>query len=143
MRAIEIEYLNSEINPHFANIVSPTEIVVVTKFHIELDGGGGDLHITMPYSMLEPLRELLDAGMQSDRADHDERWGASLREEVEDAEVELSTLLGRSTITLADLLESEAGRHHTVRLRGQGHAAVPRTCRFPRRLRRCRATSRP
>ena len=56
---LDIEYLNSEINPHFANIVSPTEIVVVTSFHIELDGGGGDVHVTMPYSMIEPLRELL------------------------------------------------------------------------------------
>ena len=35
------EYLNSEINPHFANIVSPREYVVVTRFHVELDGGGG------------------------------------------------------------------------------------------------------
>ncbi len=106
---VEIEYLNSEINPHFANIVSPTEIVVITKFHIELDGGGGDLHVTMPYSMLEPLRELLDAGVQSDRADHDDRWGIALREEAEDAEVQLSTLLGRSTIKLADLLNLKPG----------------------------------
>jgi flagellar motor switch protein FliM len=106
---IEIEYLNSEINPHFANIVSPTEVVVVTKFHIELDGGGGDLHITMPYAMLEPLRELLDAGVQSDRADHDERWMASLREDSEDAEIELSTLLGRAQIKLGDLLNLKPG----------------------------------
>jgi flagellar motor switch protein FliM len=106
---IEIEYLNSEINPHFANIVSPTEVVVVTKFHIELDGSGGDLDITMPYSMLEPLRELMGAGVQSDRTDHDERWGVSLREEVEDADVQLSTRLGRSTIKLADLLNLKPG----------------------------------
>ena len=41
-----IEYLSSEINPHFANIVSPSEIVVVSSFKIELDGGGGELHVT-------------------------------------------------------------------------------------------------
>ena len=57
---IEVEYLQSEINPHFANIVSPSEIVVITSFHVELDGGGGDLHVTMPYAMIEPLREVLD-----------------------------------------------------------------------------------
>ena len=71
---IEVEYLQSEINPHFANIVSPSEIVVVTSFHIELDGGGGNLHVTMPYSMIEPLREMLDAGVASDRVEKDERW---------------------------------------------------------------------
>jgi flagellar motor switch protein FliM len=106
---LEIEYLNSEINPHFANIVSPTEIVVVTSFHIELDGGGGDVHITMPYSMIEPMRELLDAGVASDRVEHDERWAQALKEEIEDAEVELTTCLGRSKITMQQLIEMKAG----------------------------------
>ena len=107
--AVEIEYLNSEINPHFANIVSPSEIVVVTTFRIELDGGGGELHVTMPYSMIEPLRDLLDAGVQSDRAEHDERWGHALREEINDAEVELSSLLGRASISLGELLNLKQG----------------------------------
>ena len=107
--SLDIEYLNSEINPHFANIVSPTEIVVVTSFHIELDGGGGDVHITMPYSMIEPLRELLDAGVASDRVEHDERWVLALKEEMEDAEVELSTTLGRSKITMQQLMELQPG----------------------------------
>jgi len=106
---LNFEFQNSEINPHFANIVSPTEIVVVTKFHIELEGGGGDLHLTMPYSMIEPLREILDAGMQSDRVEHDERWLQSLREEIEDADVEISLSLGRSHITVGELLNLKPG----------------------------------
>ena len=106
---LDIEYLNSEINPHFANIVSPTEIVVVTSFHIELDGGGGDVHFTMPYSMIEPLREALDAGVASDRIEHDERWAFALKEEIEDAEVELTTVLGRGRITMQQLLDMKPG----------------------------------
>jgi len=106
---LDIEYINSEINPHFANIVSPTEIVVVTSFHIELDGGGGDVHITMPYAMIEPLRELLDAGVASDRVEHDERWVTALKEEIEDAEVELSTMLGRGRLTMQQLLDMKPG----------------------------------
>ncbi|HKU14051.1 MAG TPA: flagellar motor switch protein FliM [Steroidobacteraceae bacterium] len=106
---LDIEYLSSEINPHFANIVSPTEIVVVTGFRIELDGGGGEVHVTMPYSMVEPLRELLHSGVASDRAEHDERWGQALREEIEDAEVELSTVLGRGRITMQQLLAMQPG----------------------------------
>src|SRR5690606_20090488 len=61
--SLEFEYMHSEVNPHLANIVSPTEVVVVTNIHIELEGGGGDMHITMPYSMIEPIRDLLDAGI--------------------------------------------------------------------------------
>ena len=106
---LDIEYINSEINPHFANIVSPTEIVVITSFHVELDGGGGDVHITMPYAMIEPMRELLDAGVASDRVEHDERWVTALKEEIEDAEVELSTMLGRSRVTMQQLLDMKVG----------------------------------
>ena len=107
--SIEVEYLNSEINPHFANIVSPSEIVVQTSFHIELDGGGGNLHVTMPYAMIEPLREILDAGVASDRVEKDERWPVCLREEIEDADVELTTLLGKASISLAELLNMKPG----------------------------------
>ena len=106
---IEVEYLQSEINPHFANIVSPSEIVVITSFHVDLDGVGGELHVTMPYAMIEPLREILDSGMASDRVDKDERWMHTLREEIEDAEVELTTLLGRTSITLGELLNLKPG----------------------------------
>jgi flagellar motor switch protein FliM len=106
---IDVEYLQSELNPAFANIVSPSEIVVVTSFHVELEGGGGDVHVTMPYSMIEPLREALDSGMTSDRVEHDERWAYSLKEEIDDAEVELSTVLGHSRITLGDLLNLKTG----------------------------------
>ncbi|MDX2321418.1 MAG: flagellar motor switch protein FliM [Moritella sp.] len=105
----EFEYLDSEVNPAMANIVSPTEVVVVSSFHIELDGGGGDFHITMPYSMLEPIRELLDAGVQSDKEDTDERWSSALKEEILDVPVELSTKLLETELTLGQIMELKAG----------------------------------
>lgn len=106
---LEYEYINSEVNPHFANIVAPSEIVVVSRFRIELDGGGGELHVTMPYAMIEPIREQLDAGVQSDRADMDERWSMALREQIKDAEVELESELARTTISLRQLISLKSG----------------------------------
>ncbi len=107
--ALDIEYLSSEMNPHFASIVSPTEIVVITSFRIELEGGGGDLHITVPYSMIEPMRDLLDSGVQSDRVEKDERWLLSMREEIEDADIELISVLGYTTVSLAELINLKPG----------------------------------
>ncbi len=106
---LRFEYLNSEVNPQFANIVSPSEIVVVSKFDIDLEGGSGSLHVTMPYSMIEPIRDLLDAGVQSDRADADERWGIALREEIKQAQVEASATLVEKQMTLGDILALEPG----------------------------------
>jgi flagellar motor switch protein FliM len=106
---VDFEYLNSEVNPHFANIVSPREYVVVSRFHVELDGGGGEIHVTLPYSMLEPIRELLDAGMQSDRVDNDGTWRTSLQEQLRNAEVTLSSVLTEKRINLRDLTALKVG----------------------------------
>jgi flagellar motor switch protein FliM len=106
---INFEYINREVNPQFANIVSPTEVVVVSKIHVELEGGGGDIHVTMPYSMLEPIRDVLDAGVQSDRTDIDDRWLSAMREEVKNAEVELTSTLTETTLSLRDVLKIKAG----------------------------------
>jgi len=106
---LDFDYLNSEVNPHFANIVSPSEIIVVCKFKIELEGGGGELHLTFPYSMLEPIRDLLDAGIQSDRGDKDERWSLTLREQLKDTEVDVRAELLRTSISLRQLTQLKAG----------------------------------
>jgi flagellar motor switch protein FliM len=106
---IHFDFLNSEINPQFANIVSPTETVVVSRFHIELDGGGGEVHLTLPYSMVEPIRTILDAGVQSDRTERDERWINYLHDEVMDAEVEISSLLLETKISIGEFLYLRIG----------------------------------
>ena len=106
---VDFEYVNSEVNPSLANIVSPSEVVVVNSFHIELDGGGGDLHVTLPYSMIEPIRDQLDAGVQSDVTDIDDRWVKSLRAEVLNCEVDLNCKLAEREILLRDLVDLEAG----------------------------------
>jgi flagellar motor switch protein FliM len=106
---VNVEYLSSEINPHFANIVSPSEIVVVTSLKIELEGSGGLLQVTVPYSMIEPIRDILDSGMQSDRAERDENWITTLREELEDADVEFVPLIGHAHLTVGKLLDLKPG----------------------------------
>ena len=106
---MQFEFSSREVNPQFANIVSPTEVVVVSSLHVELEGGGGNIHITMPYSMLEPIRELLDAGIQSDRSDVDDRWSQALSDEIKSAEVGLSSILANTTLALKDVVNLKPG----------------------------------
>lgn len=106
---VDFDFLSMEVNPQFANIVSPTEVVVVSTFHIELDGGGGNFQVTMPYSMIEPIRDLLDAGIASDVADKDERWAISLKEEIKIAEVKMSCALTEIELSLKDIIKLKEG----------------------------------
>jgi len=106
---LSFDYIGSEVNPALANIVSPNEVVVVSTFRIELDGGGGEMHITLPYSMIEPIRDLLDAGLQADINDQDERWIRALREDILAAKVPLSACVAKRSIKLRDLLTLREG----------------------------------
>ncbi|TDV67978.1 flagellar motor switch protein FliM [Pseudomonas sp. LP_7_YM] len=116
---VNFEYINSEVNPAMANIVGPSEAIVVSTFHIELDGGGGDLHVTMPYSMIEPVREMLDAGFQSDLDDQDERWVNALKQDVLDVSVPLSATVARRQLKLRDILHMQPGDVIPVELNDQ------------------------
>lgn len=106
---VDFEYMNSEVNPSMANIVSPSEVVVVSTFHIELDGGGGDMHVTVPYSMIEPIREVLDNGMQSDVDEVDDRWINNLRKDVLSSTVKLDCRYIRQQVSLRDILDLKPG----------------------------------
>lgn len=106
---VEFEYLGSEVNPQFANIVSPSEVVVVTTFNVDLETGGGDFYICLPYSMLEPIRELLDAGVQSDRGEKDERWETAMREEILGASVEITSKISEVELSLREISDLQVG----------------------------------
>jgi len=106
---VNFEYLDSEVNPAMATIVSPSEVVVISSFTIELEGGGGNFHVCMPYSMLEPIRDKLDAGVQTDRDDVDHRWLQSLREEVMAVNTEIDARLVETKLTVKDIMNMKAG----------------------------------
>jgi flagellar motor switch protein FliM len=122
---LNFEYLSSEVNPQFANIVSPSEVVVISTVHIELEGGGGDINITVPYSMVEPIRDLLDAVI-SDSGEVDGRWQTALRNEIMRAEVNMDSFLVEKDLLLRDVVRLKKGdvipfdMPETVTLRAEG-----------------------
>lgn len=106
---VEFEYVRSEMNTQFANIATPSEVVVVTTFNIELGSGGGDFHVCMPYAMIEPIRDVLYSSMQGERMDADERWMRMMTKQIQDAEVNLVANLGEAPINLGQILNMQVG----------------------------------
>lgn len=106
---IELEFMNSEVNPSMTNIVGPNEVVVVSKFFVELDGGGGEMHITLPYSMIEPIRDVLDNSDQTEKEDLDDRWIKAMQMEALQSTVQLECKLAKQTMTLRDILDLQVG----------------------------------
>jgi len=106
---VEFEFIRSEVNPQFANIATPNEVVVVTTFEVEFNGVGGSIHICKPYSMIEPIRELLYSTMQGDHVVADKRWLHMLSKQIQAAEIELTAILGEGKTTVDQVLKMKVG----------------------------------
>jgi flagellar motor switch protein FliM len=106
---LKFEYIRSEMNTQFANIATPNEVVVVTTFNIELGTAGGEFHICMPYSMLEPIRDVLCSPLQGEQMDVDKRWVRLLSRQVQSADVELVVNFGRAELTVQQVLNMQPG----------------------------------
>lgn len=105
---LNFEYMSSEINPHFASIVGAEDIVVISTVNIALESGGGDINIVMPYSMIEPIRALLDTiGDDSDESDF--QWKLALRNEILGAEMNVNSLLVEKSISIREVLRLKKG----------------------------------
>lgn len=106
---LEFEFVRSEMNSQFASVTSPNEVVLVSTFDIEFGGIGGVFHIMMPYSMIEPIRELLYSTVQGEHMVTDQRWQRMLSRQVQSADVELTAVLGQARITLDEVLKMRDG----------------------------------
>lgn len=106
---IEFEYIRSEMNTQFANIATPNEVVVAMTFNIELGVVGGEMHICMPYSMLEPIRDLLTSNLQGESLTLDQRWVQQMKQQIQVAEVEAVANLCTTPTTLRDVLNFKVG----------------------------------
>lgn len=106
---VKYEYIRSEMNPQFATIATPNEIVVTVTFNIDMGNQGGDLHVCIPYAMIEPIRDTLYSALQGDHLEVDKRWIKLLSQQVQSAEVELVANIGHTTVTFDQILSMQAG----------------------------------
>jgi flagellar motor switch protein FliM len=106
---LQMEFIRSEMNSQFANIATPSEIVVAITYSLEFSGSSAEMHICMPYSMVEPIRDILYSSMQSDHLVSDKRWISTLTRQLQTADVELVARLGTTQVTLGQILNMKAG----------------------------------
>jgi len=106
---LELEYQRSEMQPQFANIATPSEIVVATSFTLEIGDTTGTVHFCIPYSTLEPIRDVLYSTIQGDSNEPDRRWVNLLKEQIQSAEVDLVAELATAPATVEQLLAFKPG----------------------------------
>ena len=105
----DFAHQRSEMHTQFANVASPSEIVVTTTFNVEIGDSGGEVHFCFPYASLEPIRDVLYSSLQADGQEPDRRWVRQLTQQVQSAEVELCGELATTQMRLGDLMRLQPG----------------------------------
>lgn len=106
---IFMSFIRSEINTQFANIAGPTELVAVTTFRIDIGAIGGLVNFCFPYSMIEPIRELLANDLQGQSENPDGTWAILLQQQLKSAEVEATADLCSIPSTLRAVMNLKIG----------------------------------
>ena len=106
---IDLEYQRSEMQPQFANVAAPSEIVVTSSFTLEVGETSGTIHFCIPYATLEPIRDILYSTVQGDSMEPDRRWVKLLTHQIQDAQVEVVAELARAGATVEQLLAFKPG----------------------------------
>jgi flagellar motor switch protein FliM len=97
------------MQPQFANIATPSEIVVATSFTLEVGDTTGTIHFCIPYATLEPIRDVLYSTIQGDSNEPDRRWVNLMKQQIQAAEVEIVAELATAPATVEQLLAFKPG----------------------------------
>ena len=106
---VSFELVRSEINPQFAAIVPPSDVVVVITFEVELETALGSLTMCLPYATIEPIRSKLHASFQTERLEVDHAWVSRLKERLLETPVDLKVHFGDTKLSGNQLLRLKVG----------------------------------
>ncbi|MEQ1599562.1 MAG: flagellar motor switch protein FliM [Methylotenera sp.] len=106
---VQFDFVRSEMNTQFANIATPNEVVVVITFNVELGPASGEIHFCFPYSMIEPIRDMLSSTLQGEVLGTDKRWVKLMTQQVQAAEIEIVADLAKTKMQLGEVLNMKIG----------------------------------
>ncbi|HXY05118.1 MAG TPA: flagellar motor switch protein FliM [Burkholderiaceae bacterium] len=105
----QFQHQRSEMHTQFANVASPSEVVVAVTFNLEFGDSSGEMHFCFPYSSLEPIRDILYSSLQADGQEPDRRWVRQLTQQVQNAEIEIAAELAQTELTVGQLIRLQIG----------------------------------
>jgi flagellar motor switch protein FliM len=98
-----------EINPMFVGIATPNDIMVISKFQVEVEQTDGFITLCMPYATVEPIKGKLYSGFQSEQLETDARWTSRIEDQLKDMPVQVVVELASTTMSARDILNLTAG----------------------------------
>jgi flagellar motor switch protein FliM len=105
IQKVKTIFNRSEMDPQFAGIVTPDDVVIVNKFNIDLENESGIMTICTPYSSIEPIKGKLQTKFQGEHVETDQNWRRYIEKQISAMTVEVSCTMGKAMVNSRDLLQ--------------------------------------
>jgi flagellar motor switch protein FliM len=106
---IRCKYSRSEMNPNYLSVVAPEEIVSLCELSVTVDDISTWIKVCVPYSVLEPVKNILV--MAPSRGDREikQRWEKQLKSRILGVPLELTATIGRKRMSLQEFVSLKEG----------------------------------
>jgi len=106
---IKTEFIRSESNPLVVNVFPGEELLLSSKFEVELNKPLGTITVCIPISSIQSVRHKLSGGYRSEELEIDQIWLSNLKDRILKTQVGMNINLGRTTLSVRDLLNLKEG----------------------------------
>lgn len=106
---LEAIKVGDETNPQLVHIGEPNELLLVSRFNLDFGKESGAFYFVLPYSMVEPIKQQLELGAARPDDEIDPNWIMSLKEELMDVELSVSSAMAQTNTTLGKVMGWQIG----------------------------------
>lgn len=109
VQPISIIQTGTETNLQFINIAQSGDPVNVVDCEVTIEGTRYALSLCLPYTTIEPIKDILKGVFISDNLDLDNIWSQRMKGSLMESGIEVRGMLGTATITGRELLQMKVG----------------------------------
>lgn len=109
IHSLYFDKLSSENRTQAISYIDGSDVVIVSKFVIEIENIKSAIHLVLPYAAFEPIKNLLISGIARQNVSSDDYWYKQLQQKMYEANIELRAVLSETDIPLSDLFTLKKG----------------------------------
>jgi len=109
LHPVKVQYVRNEINPQFAKICEPEDVVIINRYEVDMDRAVGSITSCIPISNLESVKSKLTTAFQREQSEEDLLLEKTLQENIKNVPLSLKVELGSTLIPAGDIIELTKG----------------------------------
>jgi flagellar motor switch protein FliM len=123
LHTLTVQYLRSEINPQFAKICEPEDVVIINRYDVDMDRAIGSITTCIPLSNLDSVKKKLITTFQREKSEEDINIQRTLVQNIKSVEIDFKVELGHIEVPAREIIALQVG--DTIQLNNRKDDLLP------------------